>query len=668
VRVRYGRWSGTQDPFPARVGADDVLDEVAEDLLSGATPDQALRDVLRRGLRGRVSGLDQLRQRVEQARRRELARMGLEGPLRAVERALGEIVERERTALDFHPDEDEAASHRDQLDALPGDVAGRLGALEDYAFVDGRAGQDFQRLLERLRRDVAQAAFGRLAGALGSARPEDVARMRDMLTDLNALIAQRERGRERSAREEERERSAREEEAFAAFKVRYSDLLPGDPQSLDELLEELARRMAAMSRLLAGMDPDQRAQLAQLAERMLGDLDLSFQADQLRRALQGAYPELGWDQGVQTAGGAGAGQDASSLSSTVDWMEHLQSYDDLAASLGQSYPGARLEDVDADALRQALGEDAARDLRALIQIERVLEEAGAATRRHGRLELTPRGIRQLGERSLARIYERAVTGAVGSHRTPGSGGDGELTGATRTLRFGDPFRLDVPRTVRNALLRRGSGGLRAAAVALGPEDFELAEAERRVRAATVLLLDMSFSMPLRGNWVPAKRVALALHALVSSKFPEDRFYVVGFSDYARRLAPRDLLATGWERVYGTNMQHAFMLARRLLGAHPGAEQQVIMVTDGEPTAHLEGEHAFFAWPPEPRTLQLTLSEAARLARTGATLNVFLLDHDPGAAAFVERMVRSYGGRIFYPDLDDLGSLVVRDFLSGRRAS
>ena len=212
----------------------------------------------------------------------------------------------------------------------------------------------------------------------------------------------------------------------------------------------------------------------------------------------------------------------------------------------------------------------------------------------------------------------------------------------------------------------GVGPTRAP-VRLQREDFELAEAERRVRAATVLLLDMSFSMPLRGNWVPAKRVALALASLVSSKFPEDRFYVVGFSDYARRLQPRDLVATGWERVYGTNMQHAFMIARRLLGAHSGAERQVIMVTDGEPTAHLEGDAAYFAWPPEPKTLRLTMQEAARLARTGATLNVFLLDHDPGAALFVEKMVSGYGGRIFYPDLDNLGSLVVRDFLRRRAA-
>ena len=201
---------------------------------------------------------------------------------------------------------------------------------------------------------------------------------------------------------------------------------------------------------------------------------------------------------------------------------------------------------------------------------------------------------------------------------------------------------------------------------LSSGDFELAESERAVQATTVLMLDMSFSMPLRGNWEPAKRMALALQSLIAGKFPEDRFQVIGFSDYASRLQPRDLLVSGWERVYGTNMQHAFMLARRFFGAFPGAEQQVIMVTDGEPTAHLEGDQALFNWPPLPRTLALTLAEAKRLARCGATLNVFLLDHDPGAAVFVEQMVRATGGRIFYPDLDNLGSMVVRDFLQRRR--
>jgi uncharacterized protein with von Willebrand factor type A (vWA) domain len=652
MRVRYGQWSGNQDPFPAEVTADDVLSEIGDELLGGRSPSDALQRLMRRGMQGRVRGLDDLRRMVEEARRRELGRMGLEGPLRDVEERLGEILERERTALHFDPDQDSADAKREQLDDLPGDVASKIAALEDYDWTDRQAGADFRALVDQLRRDVAEATFGRLAGALGSMSPEDLERMRDMLSELNAMVARSERGEDVS-------------EDFADFKQRYGDMIPGDPQSLDELLEELARRMAAMSRLLSSLDPDQRAQLAEMSSQLLGDMDLGFQADQLQRSLRSRFPELGWNEGV--GGAMPTGEESGSLAETVDWVEHLQSYDDLGQALGQEYPGARLEDVDEQALRRALGDETVRDLRALQRIERALEEAGAARRTRGRLELTPRGIRRLGERSLAKIYERAVTGQIGSHRASGAGGDGELTGATRPLRFGDPFRLDVPRTLYNAIIRT-AGEPRDGVLRLAPTDLELAEAERRVRAATVLLLDMSFSMPLRGNWVPAKRVALALHALVSSKFPEDRFYVVGFSNYARRLQPRDLLATGWERVYGTNMQHAFMIARRLLCAHPGAEQQVIMVTDGEPTAHLEGDQPYFAWPPEPETLRLTMAEAGRLARTGATLNVFLLDHDPGAAAFIERMVRACGGRIFYPNLADLGNVIVRDFLSNRRAA
>lgn len=660
MRCRYARWSGTQDPFPAEVSADEVLDAVGDDLVEGASPDQALSRLARRGLPGQARGLDELRQQVLRARQRELSRLGVEEPLRRVAERLAEILDRERAALAFSADADAAADKAARLDSLPEDTAARLAELEGYPWEDPGAAAEFQELMEQLRRDVAEATFGRLAGALESATQADLSRMRDLLADLNALVDRRDRGEDVS-------------DDFAALKERYRDLLPTDADTLDELLDELARRMAAMSRLAAGMDPDQRALLAQLAEEALGDMGLRFEASRLEQALRSRTPGLGWDRPVQ--GAMPTGEQGGSLADTVDWVEHLQSYEDLAAALGQDYPGARLEDVDEDELRRLLGDAAVRDLRALREAERALERAGAASRRQGRLELTPQGVRRLGERSLARIYERAVSGATGTHPARSAGGDGEPTGTTRPLRFGDPFRLDIARTVGNAVMRTaGEQPTGDAPPAAGPpielraEDFALAEAERRVRSATVLLLDMSFSMPLRGNWGPAKRVALALQSLTSSKFPEDAFYVVGFSDYARRLTPRDLLSAGWERVYGTNMQHAFMIARRLLGAHAGDERQVLMVTDGEPTAHLDGDTPVFAWPPERRTLELTMAEAARLSRTGATLNVFLLDHDPGAAAFVERMVSGYGGRILYPDLEDLGHLVVRDFLRGRRAA
>ena len=658
MRIRYGRWTGRQDPFPADVSPDDVLDAMADDVLEGMSPDEALARLLQRGLRGRsggVSGLAGLRRRVEQARRRELERMGLDGPLREIERRLGEIVDAERAGLDLSDDPDMATAHHGELDALPTDVAGRVAALQRYDWHDQRAAEEFAELLRQLQRDVAQATFGQLAGALQSMDPAAVQRTKDMLAELNDLIDRRNRGEDI-------------DEDFQRFRERYADALGSDAQTLDELLEDLARRMAAMSRLLAGMTPEQRAELSALAEQMLGDMDLSFQADRLRRALESGYPELGWDSPMD--GAMPGGDESGSLSATVDWMQRLQEHEDLGQALGQDYPGARLDDIDEDALRRVAGDEAVHDLRALREVERVLEEAGAAGRHHGRLELTPRGIRRLGERSLAQIYSSAVDGGVGSHRALRVGGDGELTGATRAWQFGDPFRIDIGRSIRNAILREAArAGARPPTghVRLGAGDFELAEAERRVRVATVLLLDMSFSMPLRGNWVPAKRVALALQSLIDGQFPEDRFYVVGFSDFARRLQPRDLVATGWEPVMGTNMQHAFLMARRLLGAHPDAHPQVIMVTDGEPTAHLEGAESVFGWPPEPKTLRLAMLEARRLSRTGATLNVFLLDHDPGAARFIEQMVRVCGGRIFYPDLDDLGQVVVHDFLRGRAA-
>ncbi|MPZ73044.1 MAG: hypothetical protein GEU74_07400 [Nitriliruptorales bacterium] len=656
MRVRYGRWTGTQDPFPADVSADDVLDAIGDDVLEGLSPDEALNRLLQRGLSGRasgVSGLAGLRRRVEEARRRELQRMGLEGPLREIERRLGEIVDAERAALDLAGEPATAAAHHAELDMLPSDVAGRVAALQHYDWFDQRAAAAFTELMQQLQRDAAEATFGRLAGALQSMDGDSVQRTKDMLAELNDLVDRRQRGEDVDA-------------DFRRFRARYGDALGSDAESLDELLEDLARRMAAMSRLLAGMTPDQRAQLSALSEQLLGDIDLSFQADRLRRSLQSSYPGLGWDSPVE--GGMPTGDSSGSLSGTVEWMERLQEYEDLAQALGQDYPGARLDDIDETALRRAVGDEGLHDLRALREVERVLEEAGAAGRHHGRLELTPHGIRRLGQKSLAHIYRQAIDGGVGSHRALRTGGDGEPTGATRTWQFGDPFRIDITRTIRNATLRAGQAGtsaLRPTGVSLTGQDFELAEAEQRVRVATVLLLDMSFSMPLRGNWVPAKRVALALQSLIDGQFPEDRFYVVGFSDFARRLQPRDLVATGWEPVMGTNMQHAFLMARRLLGAHPDAQPQVIMVTDGEPTAHLEGAESRFAWPPEPETLRLALLEARRLARAGATLNVFLLDHDPGAATFIERMVQACSGRIFYPDLDDLGQIVVRDFLTGR---
>jgi uncharacterized protein with von Willebrand factor type A (vWA) domain len=642
VRFSYSRWDGSQDPLEPDVSAGEILEELSDDLLAGAGARQALDRLLRRGMAGRFSGLDALRKRLREARRAEQEQLDLDGPLEEVRERLDELLELERSALSLRTDED-ARMRESFLDGLAPDLPGRLSELRDYRFADAVAQRKFDELLRHLAEQVLGAYFRHLAGGLQELTPEAIRRTKDMLAELNAMIEARDRGQPYD---------------FEGFMERYGDMFPEQPKTLDELLEDLARRMAAMSRLIASLSPEQRAELEALAREVLQDMDLAFEADRLGNHLSELFPDLPW--GAPTFAG---GDERMPLESTVGALERLHDFEELERAMGGGYEGASLEDVDEEALRRTLGRDAVRDLRRLRAVERALEEAGLVTRSKGRLEVTPRGARRLGERALVRVFEQLRRDREGSHETRETGGSAEPTGGTRPWRFGDAGRIDVQRTVSNAVLREGPGR----GVRLRPEDFELAEAESRTETATALLLDLSFSMPLRGRFVPAKRMALALHALIEGRYPHDRLYLVGFSDYARRLQPEDLTAPGFERVYGTNMHHAFHLAGRLLSRHPRASRQVIMVTDGEPTAHLEGEEVFFAWPPVRETIHRTLSEAVRLARSGVTLNVFMLEDSPGLTRFMERLARLTSGRVFLMSSRSLGEFVLRDYVR-RRAS
>jgi uncharacterized protein with von Willebrand factor type A (vWA) domain len=418
--------------------------------------------------------------------------------------------------------------------------------------------------------------------------------------------------------------------------------------------------MAALSRLMASLSPEQRAELQALAREVLEDMDLAFQVDRLAGALSEMFPQMPWDEPA-----LGGGEDAMPMQATVDALERVSDYEELDRSMRGDYAGAALEDIDEDRLWRTLGDDAVRDLRQLKEVERALERAGLVTRTGGRLQVTPKGARKLGERALVRLFEQLRRDREGTHDARDPGGLAEPTGATRPWRFGDTGQIAVQRTVFNAVVRGGP----ASTPRIVPDDFELVEAETRTEAATALLLDLSFSMPLRGHWVPAKRMALALHALIEGRYPHDTLYLIGFSDYARRMQPEDLTAAGFERVYGTNMQHAFNLAGRLLADHPRATKQVIMVTDGEPTAHLVNGIAEFNWPPVRETVDATLREAMRLAKQGVTLNVFMLEDTPGLAGFMERLARLTNGRVFQAagNDDGLGEFVIRDYVR-RRAS
>jgi uncharacterized protein with von Willebrand factor type A (vWA) domain len=644
MRFRYSRWDGTQDPFGPDVPAAEVLEELADEILMGGGADHALQRLLRRGMQGRFSGMDALRQRLRQQREREEQLLDLTGPLEDIRERLEEILERERTELSFR-DDDDARMREAFLDALPPDAPGQMGELREYRFVDPTAQRMFDELQEHIREQVMGSYFRQMAEGMRNVTPEDIARFRDMLAELNRLIEMRERDEDTQA-------------AFEDFMSRHGDLFPDDPTTLDELLENMARRMAAMSAMMASLSPEQREELARLAEQVMQDMDLAFELDRLGANLQGVFPDLGWGEGFEQGSGVGQGMP---MSAAVDAMERLHDYDELDRAMAGDYAGAALDDVDEDAVRRRLGDTAAQDLRRLKQIERMLEEAGLVERRRGRLEVTPRGARRLGERALTQIFEALQRDREGTHEARDAGGLAEPTGATRPWEFGDHGQLAVQRTVFNAVTRADPGE----PVRLRHDDFEMVEAEQRTETATALLLDLSFSMPLRGHFIHAKKMALALHALIEGRYPHDTLYLIGFSDYARRLQPEDLTAPGFERVYGTNMQHAFMLANRLLSQHSRATRQVIMVTDGEPTAHLEGDQAFFSWPPVPETIELTLAEAMRLAKADVRLNIFMLEESEGLARFMERLARLTKGRVFLMDDDRVGEFVLRDYVARR---
>ncbi|ONH33629.1 vWA domain-containing protein [Pseudofrankia asymbiotica] len=657
---RYGPWAGGPDPLDFPFAATDALDEMSRQVLEGRTPREALDSLLRRGMNGR-RGLDDLRRAVDRRRREVRSRGRLDGTLREVRRLLDTAIGQERAAL-FPDPSDDARMRETELDALPGDPARAVRELADYDWRSEAARETYDQIADLLRREVLDSQFRGMKEALTGATPEDMARVGEMVRALNELLAKDARGEDT-------------DEAFRDFMREFGEFFPEQPSNLEELIDTLAQRSAAAARLLAGLSPKQRQELAGLMASAVQDMGLADELAQLGEALRSARPNLNW--GMRPSGRAngfgdprGGGAELG-LGDATSALEELAELDELAAALNQDYPGASLDDVDPDAIAEALGRSAVDDLRQLQQVERELERAGFLTRRSGRLELTPRAVRRIGQSALARIFRQISSGARGDHAQTDAGAAGELIGTARPWEFGDTQPLDVVRTVRNAVLRSGPPGP-GVAIRLKVEDFAVAETEKRTSAAVCLLVDLSYSMALRGTWGTAKSTALALHTLVTTKFPQDKIHLIGFSDYARELRPVELAGLDSEMVQGTNLQHALLIAGRLLSRYPESEPVVMVVTDGEPTAHLlrDGTPAF-SWPPMPETLELTLAEVDRLTKRGVNINVFMLDTEPRLVRFVEEMARRNGGRVLSPDPNALGEYVVHDYLrsrGGRRAA
>jgi len=646
---RYGAWHGGRDPLEPPFDVAAALDEMGDAVLDGASPGEALRSLLRRGAEGR-RGLDDLLRDVRRRQREARSRGRLDGTLEQVREMLERALDQERAAQFPDPD-DSARLAEAELDALPRDPASAVRQLGDYEWRSPEARATYDEIKDLLRREVLDSQFRGMKDALANASPQDMARVKDMLADLNAMLAADARGEHT-------------QEQFDDFMDSYGDFFPAKPKSLDELVDELARRAAAAARLLDSLTPQQREELANLMATAMADMGLASEMAQLSDALRAKRPDLPWGGRERMRGSEPMG-----LGDATTALAEMADLEELEAALGQDYPGASLDDVDPQAVERALGRAAVDDLAALRRIERELERQGYLTRQGGQLELTPRAVRRLGATALRRVFAALEARGRGDHDIADAGAAGEITGGSRAWRFGDSQPLDVVRTVRNAVLRAGpierdrqGGRLR-----LAVEDFEVVETERRTSAAVCLLVDLSYSMALRGTWGAAKTTAMALHSLVTTKFPQDSIEVIGFSDYARVLRPTELAGLSWDMVQGTNLQHALVIAARHLARHPDAEPVVLVVTDGEPTAHLtRSGRALFSWPPLPETLELTLAEVEKMTRRGATINVFMLDDEPRLVNFVQQIAKRNGGRVFSPDPSRLGSYVVSDYLRARR--
>ena len=645
---RFRRYDGG-DPLAPPIDLAAALDAIGEEVMAGTSPERAMREFLRRGTRDR-QGLDELARRVAEKRRDLLQRHNLDGTLNEVKQLLDRAVleERKQLARDALMDDSDRAFAEMRLENLPASPSAAVSELGDYEWQSPQARADFERIKDLLGRELLDQRFSGMKQALENATDEDRAAVNEMLTDLNTLLEKHRFGVDTA-------------DDFAEFMAKHGQFFPENPGDIDELLDALAKRSAAAQRMLNSMTAEQRAELMQLSAQAFGSPDLQQSLAQLDANLQALRPGEDWGGSAEFEGGEGAG-----LGEATGIMSDLADLDALADQLAQSYDGARMDDVDLDAIARQLGDKAAVDARTLRDLEKALRDSGTLRRDSmGRLQLTPKAMRQLGGSLLKDVATR-MSNRDGRRDAQHAGAAGERTGATRPWEFGSTEPWDLPRTLLNWIQRRAAGG---DGRMIEAEDIEVAESEARTQAAVALLVDTSFSMAMDGRWVPMKQTALALHTLIRSRFRGDHLELIAFGRHAEVMDIEQLTALDAQWDKGTNLHHALLLANRHFRKHPNAQPVLLIVTDGEPTSHLESDgQVFFSYPPHPITIERSVQELDNSMRLGAQTTFFRLGEDPGLARFIDSMARRAGGRVVAPELDDLGAAVVHSYLGGKGAS
>ena len=652
---RYSAYTGGPDPLAPPVDLRDALEQIGRDVMDGTSPRRALSELLRRGTEN-MPGADRLAAEANRRRRELLSQHNLDGTLQEVKRLLDEAVLAERKELARALDDDARFSEM-QLESLPPSPAKAVQELADYQWRSGEAREKYEQIKDLLGREMLDQRFAGMKEALQNATDEDRQRVNEMLDDLNELLDKHAKGQDT-------------QQDFDDFMAKHGEFFPENPRNVEELLDSLAKRAAAAQRFRNSLSADQRAELDALAQQAFGSPALLQALNRLDAHLQGARPGEDW-----TGSSRFSGDDPLGMGEGTQALADIAELEQLAEALSQSYAGATMDDVDLDMLARQLGDEAAVDAQTLAELERALLNQGFLDRgADGQWRLSPKAMRQLGQAALRDVAEQ-LSGRHGERDTQRAGAAGELTGATRPWQFGATEPWSVTRTLTNAVLRQaGTGQHRDGPIRITVDDVELSETETRTQAAVALLVDTSFSMVMENRWLPMKRTALALNHLVSTRFRSDALQIIAFGRYARTMSAAEL--TGLEGVYeqGTNLHHALALAGRHLRRHPTAQPVVLVVTDGEPTAHLEGgfgrsdepPQVFFDYPPHPRTIAHTVRSFDDMARLGAQVTIFRLGNDPGLARFIDQVARRVQGRVVVPDLDGLGAAVVGDYLRSRR--
>ncbi len=666
---RYSEWDNSQQVEP--FDADDLMDAMADKLIEDGNLDRALRDLYRRGDQGamddRLKGLRAMMERLRKMREEQLQRHDLNSIMSDINERLDDILQTERAGIDRRleeaanppaaegetttADDNEALRKmlqgmadrkREQLDGLPEDAPGKLKGLSDYDFMDNEARQKYQELLDTLQQQVMQSYFQGMQQSMQNMTPEDLARTRDMVRDLNQMLEDRMEGREPK---------------FNEFMDKYGEMFPG-VRNLDELLEQMAARMQAMNSLMQSMSPEMRQQLQDMMEGMLGD-------DRLRVDMMRLAANLAQMMPQQTDGQSFpfSGDQPLTLMEAMAMMDRLQGMSELEAQMQAAQSGQGLDAIDPDKVRELMDAETAAQLERLQSITKMLEDAGYIQKNGEKLELTPRAMRKIGQKALADVFTNLKRDGIGKHETELRGAGGERTEETKPYEFGDPFFMDIKGTMMNALARNGAG----TPVRMKPEDFEVYRTELMTESSTVLMLDKSRSMFLNNCWLSAKKVAMALDSLIRGQYPRDNLYVVEFSFMAKQIQPQDLPLETWdEYMYGTNFHHGIMLARQLLARSKGQNKQILIVTDGEPTAHLEDGVPEFNYPPTSRCISETLREVGRATRDNIVINTFMLETTPWLSSFVDQMTTINKGRAFYASPDRLGEYVLVDYVRNKK--